>query len=347
MNNSPAYDSGNGVPPSEARPRDVWRNHRWILLIASGVVLALFLLLAGFLKERGRDRAIFRAIDSGNTVKANELLEKDPGLVAAKDGWGKFPLHHAAMKNNVEIVQLLVAKGADVNCEEDYTVATSVPGFHQVKTDSGNTPLYDAILNDSKEAADFLLQHGANPNARNAREPLIHTACRSTHRMLELLLGYGANANLPDKFGERPIQLLRPPCIHKYELLLSHGADPNVRDKIGRSPLDYAKGMEDKATVALLLAYGEKSWPRMSLDSVIPMLGMQGSAQGFRNCPWNIQSDKKPAGPLYAGSRATVSAGASVYEQSALRPQHGKAAPPHPPRILFPSKPPKPVFMGF
>ena len=69
---------------------------------------------------------------------------KSTGLdVNAKDDVGEPALHHAASQGHKEIVELLIAKGADVNAKG-----------------SGTTPLDLAIINGETEIADLLRKHG-------------------------------------------------------------------------------------------------------------------------------------------------------------------------------------------
>ena len=56
---------------------------------------------------------------------------------------------YASAKGQKEIVELLIAEGADVNA----------------KSDSGSTPLHDAAINGRKEVAELLIANGADVNA--------------------------------------------------------------------------------------------------------------------------------------------------------------------------------------
>ena len=61
------------------------------------------------------------------------------------------PLHHAARKNRLEVAQVLLAHGADVNARNKFERA----------------PLHEAAYNNSLEVAQVLLAHGADVNARD------------------------------------------------------------------------------------------------------------------------------------------------------------------------------------
>ena len=62
----------------------------------------------------------------------------------AKDGWEWTPLHIAANKSHKETIELLIAKGADVNAKDK----------------SGNTPLYTAVRRKRTKTAALLRKHG-------------------------------------------------------------------------------------------------------------------------------------------------------------------------------------------
>src|SRR6266851_8618446 len=77
------------------------------------------------------DKDIFTACEAGHVRAVENLLRNDPGLVHTTDSDGLTPLHHAAFGGNVNVVELLLRMGADVN-------ATSA---------HGSTPLHMAVEN--------------------------------------------------------------------------------------------------------------------------------------------------------------------------------------------------------
>ena len=99
--------------------------------------------------------------------------------VNARDSIGETPLYLAARSGRKEIVELLIAKGADVNEKDDFY---------------GTTPLHWAAVYGHKEIAELLIGEGAEVNAMDnfGRTPL-HWAKRKKHKeTADLLRKHGA-----------------------------------------------------------------------------------------------------------------------------------------------------------
>ena len=99
--------------------------------------------------------------------------------VNAKNKTGATPLHFATNYGQLEIVELLISKGADVNAKDHVSITPLhlVPIFHNhqlkiaglliakganvnAKSDVDETPLDWAVDNAHKEIADLLRKHG-------------------------------------------------------------------------------------------------------------------------------------------------------------------------------------------
>src|SRR5580704_5644017 len=64
---------------------------------------------------------IHDAAESGNLEKVKALIKENPSSASSKeDTWGKTPLHYAAMRGHKDVVELLLANGADVNAEDNF-----------------------------------------------------------------------------------------------------------------------------------------------------------------------------------------------------------------------------------
>ncbi len=112
-----------------------------------------------------------------------------------------------------------------------------------------------AVMKKSRDAMDLLFEAGANSNAVQRNTPLtIATAAPYSPDLetVQALLNHGADPNLPDSTGQRPIHMI----VYEYErhkkldivsALLTAGADPKAKDHRGKSAVEIAqeKGLND------------------------------------------------------------------------------------------------------
>ena len=94
------------------------------------------------------------------TVKA--LLKGNPKLVFSKDDKGNTPLHWAASHGHRDVVELLLANGADVNAKSETTVVLSEPSLGTYQVNGGSTPYHMAEAKGHKDVAELLRQHGGH-----------------------------------------------------------------------------------------------------------------------------------------------------------------------------------------
>jgi ankyrin repeat protein len=105
-----------------------------------------------------------------------------------------------------------------------------------------------------------LLEHGADPNARDAYGyTALHRAAQvGSPEMLSALLAHGARVDTRGKGGATPLHV----AAHAgradiVQLLLEGGADPNVAEASeSYTPLHYAAAAGDTKMVRLLLEHG-------------------------------------------------------------------------------------------
>jgi len=178
-------------------------------------------------------------------------IELSPADATTKDEEGLTGLHLAARQGRKDVVELLLANGANINAR-----LTGWPGW---------MPLHEAAAANHKEVAELLIAKGADANADCARAgggrfggtPL-HEAVFEGHRdMAELLISKGADINAKQSGGLTPLDVAAF-VGHKdvVELLIARGADVNIRDRGGRTALRWAKHGRHKEIVELLQKHG-------------------------------------------------------------------------------------------
>ncbi|MGE3309781.1 MAG: ankyrin repeat domain-containing protein [Limisphaerales bacterium] len=159
------------------------------------------------------------------------------------------PLNAAVGLNRLDLMQLLLDKGADPNNRDD--------GEGQTK-DSGYPPLRFAT---SPEAVRLLLARGADPNLPGSNgTTLLHQAAASGDlAIVEILLQAGATPDGPDA-GATPtgtplIEAIRARKLAVAERLLEQGASIN-RMGAGMAPLHVALDQADFDATTWLLEHG-------------------------------------------------------------------------------------------
>lgn len=124
-------------------------------------------------------KAVDAAAQGGNLEELKSILARDPTLLQSKD-WGDLtPLHLAVLHNHKDVVDYLLAQGADVNA----------------KTSTGITPLHEAAQNGNKEVTELLLAHKANVNAVDNQgwTPMARAKKWSHPEIATLLQEYGGH----------------------------------------------------------------------------------------------------------------------------------------------------------
>jgi ankyrin repeat protein len=150
------------------------------------------------------------------------------------------PLHLAARVGAEELVELLCAKGANVNSKD--------------ATDG--TPLLLAVQSRSVKTVQILLSHGAGVNAvgKDGRSPLGAAVSEQETEIVELLLDHQADPNLG---SGPPLVHGMPPYVSDIKIvsaLLSHGANPNVKND-RMTLLQEGASAGNRAAVELLLKF--------------------------------------------------------------------------------------------
>lgn len=182
-----------------------------------------------------------------NAVAEKAWSELDPRDVFSEDLDANLIL--LLSRGKLDKASRLVSSGANVNAV----------GLH------GLTPIYFLVSYGNSRGVEFLLENGANPNARseNGRSAM-HIASLSSNNfeVLKMLLEYGGNPSELSLSDELPLNMAISrfeieESLKKVRILLSSGADPNSRSgKWGVTPLMDAVMATRYDIASVLLKYG-------------------------------------------------------------------------------------------
>lgn len=128
--------------------------------------------------DRGADLDLFEAAATGELDRVRELATAENVNGASSDGFQ--PLGLACYFGHQEVAEFLLSLGADVN----------LPSANDMKV----SPIHAATARRSEPIVRMLLQHAANPNARQQSGYTALAAARQNgdREIVELLLEYGA-----------------------------------------------------------------------------------------------------------------------------------------------------------
>ncbi|XP_057770157.1 uncharacterized protein LOC130989990 [Salvia miltiorrhiza] len=174
-----------------------------------------------------RDTPLIAAA-KGEHVKIVEYLINQGASVSSANSKGSTALHYAVLKDNRELMELLVTKGALLEVD-------SMDG----------TPLQIALSRVNVETVKFLLSHGAKPNICSLvlESPLVLAIKAHSFECFDLLLKARADPNMYI-VGFSPLSYAAKVGDTKFlKSLLDAGADPNS------SLIGHVKIIEDAALV--------------------------------------------------------------------------------------------------
>ncbi|MBN2600796.1 MAG: ankyrin repeat domain-containing protein [Candidatus Marinimicrobia bacterium] len=163
-------------------------------------------------------------IRSGNVEDVARLLDQHPGWLNAKDSNNLPPLSQAVIAGQIEVVSLLIEKGADMEAGDN----------------EGSTPLHNACASGRFEIVRYLLAKGAQINSRDnfGMTALLFASSRGRTDIVDYLLQKGADISAKTD-NNRGVMLLSGQ-LEMLKYFMDKGFSINEKDQDGNSLLHMA-----------------------------------------------------------------------------------------------------------
>ncbi|NWX11102.1 ANKR6 protein, partial [Caloenas nicobarica] len=210
----------------------------------------------------------------GQAENVVQLINRGAKVAVTKHG--RTPLHLAAHKGHLHVVQLLLKAGCDLDIQDDGdqtalhraavvgntdVIATLIQeGCALDRQDKdGNTALHEACWHGFSQSAKVLVKAGANVLAKNkAGNTPLHLACQNSHSQSTrvLLLG-GSRADLKNNAGDTCLHVAaRYNHLPIVRVLLSAFCSVHEKNQAGDTALHVAAALNHRKVVKLLLEAG-------------------------------------------------------------------------------------------
>lgn len=182
---------------------------------------------------------IHDAVKEGDKEQVLVLAKTDLDI-NERNAYETTALQLAARDGNLEIMEILIDNGADVNLGESWLKIA---------------PLHVAARNGNIAMLKLLIENGADMNIENhtGAKP-IHYAARAGHSdVVDLLLAKGVDVNSRDAEDYTPLHnSTYNGHMDLTKLLLANGADVNATTYTGSTPLSCAQGAFHEDITALI-----------------------------------------------------------------------------------------------
>jgi hypothetical protein len=186
-----------------------------------------------------------QAIARGDLAGIAAMLAEDLPL-EARDALGRTPLATAAIHGRLDVVDILLARGASLETRS---------------ADRDMTPLLTALDADQEEIALALLERGARRDVvdSNGESPLMWAAFNGLEDVVTHLLAEQVDVDHQNHQGATALyDAVRRNRIDIVRLLLDHGAAVHLRTRAGKTALSEARERDFEEITALLEAHGAR-----------------------------------------------------------------------------------------
>ena len=128
-------------------------------------------------KDKYNQTCLYYTVREGKYETSKYLIENCKLPINERDIYGQNPIYYAARDGHLNLCQLLVEKGTDVNLEDKF----------------GQTCIFYAIREGHYEVVDYLIKHGANVNKNDKKKqtPVTYAIKHNKDKIADLLIANG------------------------------------------------------------------------------------------------------------------------------------------------------------
>jgi ankyrin repeat protein len=210
------------------------------------------------------------------TIRA--ALDNGADINALDEPEGTSLLHNAVEGEHIDIVKLLIERGANV----------------EIENSSGETPLFETAVHECPQVAEFLIQSGADYKRTfdYASRTLLHiTALHNSVMTAIVLINHGLDVNTLDDECETPMHVAALwNCRSIADLLILHGAKIDLCIAAGlcdremaQSLLDQGADINDTETFEKTPLHSMVNWEREDSVEFMLSLGADPNAKDSRS----------------------------------------------------------------
>lgn len=186
-----------------------------------------------------KDKALLDAARNGRLSRVMDCLDEGANI-EAKNTRGYTPLHQAAWKGHIDVVQYLVLqKGARLDSTDNWK----------------QTPLVISVRDYKHDVMRFLIDQGADVSAKTKRgkTALLRAIEYGNKIAIDCLLEKGADINVKDNEGKNAliyaVESTRPELV---KFFIGKGLDIYDTDSRGRNAISYARDNDYREIVDFL-----------------------------------------------------------------------------------------------
>ncbi|MFT4314284.1 MAG: ankyrin repeat domain-containing protein [Wolbachia pipientis] len=252
------------------------------------------------------DRELFNAVEQGNLDRVQRCLYRGANILAR--GSHHTVLHSAVRRDDREVVKLVLNK-----------IKETQSPYIDAKDTEGNTPLMWAAKYGHVNAAEVLLDHGADTEVRNNDGmTALHLVARENNLgVAELLIDKGADVYAEDKDGKKPIDLARERNHSSVEKLLYEN-DYSLNEVATYAGEVVVGTAEVAGTVALVTAAGVAG---LAIDAAVAVgelaVGaVQAAADAATAEPSESEYDREQRGRLEAAAGGAQPGSLHYYQRT-------------------------------